>query len=263
MAIQNPNNYHWSEINISEWAEKFLREKLYELGFAITELKSNIYVTQRMNSVNTMYFITGKLTKDDKSISFKDFDNYSDLSDIDGDPESGNLFLHVVEDMKSKAKSEFSEKILVGKSDDQVRTIDPSRGVSKVCEAVNQKYENLSFDFRISCSQKEFLKVLSTPENIEKWSGGQGFFEDGQTKLVINENVSICFEDGFPKKFKMNVWEKESDLYFNFVSYGNSVVVTIQQKNIPTGNIDTVKGFWVKSCIEPICECFGFTYYIH
>ncbi|KAG0437549.1 hypothetical protein DMUE_3629 [Dictyocoela muelleri] len=263
MATQNPNNYHWSEINITEWAEKFIYEKLSKLEFQINELKSNIYVTQRMNKVSIVYFITGKISKNGSVLTFKDFDNYCDLSDLDGDSEIGKLFLDVVEEMQTNAKENFSEKILVGKRDPEVRKLGNLKELSNFDNVSDQKYEKLIFNFRISCSKDEFIDFISNPEYVKKWTSGQFCFENDGKKLILNGEVQICFDgNNLPNKFKMKEWDNNSDLDLKFISYENYIEVTFYQRHIPTGSVDTVKNFWFKYCIEPICKCFDITYYL-
>lgn len=79
----NPNNYHWSEQDVSQESKILLEKIFHEKKYKIEKLNIRMYLVNRMNHFGFMYEMALELEKDDKKISLKDIDNYSDIKEKD------------------------------------------------------------------------------------------------------------------------------------------------------------------------------------
>ncbi|KRH92986.1 hypothetical protein M153_1815000880 [Pseudoloma neurophilia] len=98
----NPNNYHWSEQDISEEFQSSFIKLLNENGFESKELKIKMLLVNRMNKLGLMFELSGIFTRDNQEIKLIDMDNYSDFED----KEIGEIF----EKCKNTILQKYSEK---------------------------------------------------------------------------------------------------------------------------------------------------------
>jgi activator of HSP90 ATPase len=79
MVLHNPNNWHWVNKDVSEWARKYLEENLTKLsaesgdvGVKISEVSSmdgDVDVSQRKGKVITLFDVKLKLEYEGEAIS--------------------------------------------------------------------------------------------------------------------------------------------------------------------------------------------------
>lgn len=79
----NPNNYHWSEQDVSQESKNILQEFLMKKNYKIEKMNIKMFLINRMNRLGFMYEMTLELEKDGKEIILKDLDTYSDIKEKD------------------------------------------------------------------------------------------------------------------------------------------------------------------------------------
>lgn len=147
----NPNNYHWSEQDVSQETRPLLKSYLEARGYKIENLVYKMYLTNRMSKLGFIYEISIKMEKDGRKIIINDFDLFSESSEYDFTEavewvknEISNKSIEKVEDSNNSLKEfvKVSEKLTETKE-----TNEHKKNIETVQKKTEKTHSNLTFTF--------------------------------------------------------------------------------------------------------------------
>lgn len=266
MNDQNLNNYHWTSMNVSEWAGDKIRSKLAALGYKVVDPNIQAHINNRMRKLSLVYFYSLRAEKGNEWMKLCSFDGYCDISDVLGsNKDDVRSFFEFLKELETTAVDVFRGR----------QYTDPSRRLEKRTEHDfvissgqrctqnsknsrihdDEKLVDTKLEFQISCTEAEFINFLTNLSFVAVWSANQFSIAESQLflldKAVLN---NIDKEQGL--QFKMNDWKQWSDMKIESQN-GN---ITIKFKNVPRASKDIVTSFWYNGVIDKMCRAFGFRF---
>ncbi|KAK1348720.1 hypothetical protein CWI37_1405p0010 [Hamiltosporidium tvaerminnensis] len=268
MSSLNPNNYHWTECNITGWSHDFLKRELQNMGYTTSKIEGDVHISQRMNKIGLLYTLNLTASKNGDSIILKDFDIYSDIEDILCHNDTDKQIFHkILVQMRNEAISNFSEQVILDKKcDTEVKKNAVNKlPVSKNEDTVNtnvsvEKISGYSISLLFNVSSDDLFNFFTKKEFINIWTNGEAVYGENQRflyNLIIEKNINIS--DKFIKMdWKLKKWEMLSRVEISFVSQDKNCMVKISHYGVPSNDVDNLKNGWMTYYFDPISRAFGF-----
>lgn len=265
MNDQNLNNYHWTSMNVSEWAEDRIKSKITSLGYKIVDSNIQAHISNRMSKLSLVYFYSLRAEKVNEWMKLCSFDSYCDVSDVLGsNRDDVRYFFEFLKELETTAVDVFRDKQYTDPSSrfekhaDRDFMISPGQHRiqnSKTHIYDDEKLVDTRLVFQISCTEAEFINFLTNPSFIAVWSANQFSITGSQLCLLGKAALNnIGKEQGL--QFKMNDWKQWSDMKIESQN-GN---MTIEFKNIPSASKEITTSFWYNGVIDKMCRAFGFRF---
>lgn len=260
MSSRNLNNYHWTEGDITSYTEEYLKQKLTEHDYKILSFECESYVVQRMGDVNLLYFIDFTLEKDQRTISLKDIDQFTDFSELKESDKS--VIRKIFDSFRSDAISKYSSIVLSNETDnsnDTKQKLPPTKVYPIKDSSEDRGNINLSFSF--NRNKDELIKFLFDRKFIMEWSNGKmerynktGFLINNEVAIFnirILDSTVIC-DFGIPKNNKFNRTVLE------FVDESNYCRMKVNIQSANRELKEMYENLWKGIIINPMCFRFGF-----
>lgn len=250
MEERTGDNYHWTESDISGWASDRISGELERRGYVVKGSEIMVKVCQRMNTLGLVYTISFDAEKEGKLYGLKDF--YSSSEGADG-MEHFSWFLDFFKEMEAEAVLKFGNRVL-----DVDREVERKSCNVKSISAREVRNTDLCYKVCINCSTEEIKEFVSREEFISMWSGGRAVFSG---KDIVLENVTMSNverNNEVRMRWKFKEWDDFSEARISFEALGSSVRVTVNHRDVPIKEVESIRMWWHERMFVPISSCFGF-----
>lgn len=265
MNDQNLNNYHWTSMNVSEWAGDRIRSKLTTLGYNVVDPNIQAHISNRMSKLSLVYFYSLRAEKDNEWMKLCSFDNYCDISDVMGSNKDDiRGFFEFLKELEATSVDVFRNRQYTDTTrrfekhaSHNVMTSPRQHCMQNSKDNIynDEKLVDTKLEFQISCTEAEFINFLTTPSFVAVWSANQFSITGSQLFLLGKAALNnICKEQDL--QFKMNDWKQWSDMKIE-TQNGN---ITIKLKKIPHASKEIATSFWYNGVIDKMCRAFGFRF---
>lgn len=266
MNDQNLNNYHWTSMNVSEWAEDKIRGKLAALGYKVVDPSIQAHISNRMRKLSLVYFYSLRAEKGSEWMKLCSFDGYCDMSDVLGsNKDDVRSFFEFLKELETTAVNVFRDRQYTDPSSRFEKHVEHDFviGSGQHC-AQNSKNSRMHDDeklvdtkleFQMSCTEAEFINFLTNPSFVAVWSANQFSIAESQM-FLLGKAVLNNIDKEKDLQFKMNDWKRWSDMKIESQN-GN---ITIKLNNVPHASKDIATSFWCNGVIDRMCRAFGFRF---
>jgi activator of HSP90 ATPase len=252
MEGRKPNNYHWTDCNISSWTKETIQRELESRGYKVKEIDVDARVYQRMNNLGMAYTVGFDTVKDGAFHSLKNF--YSTSEPAEG-IEDFSWFLDFFKELEARAILQFGGRVLDSTERETGGKVTELREV----DAVDARYEVLRCTMYINCSIEEFKDFVTKREFIEAWTRGEARFENGEViigRAVMRELWTDAEE--IKMKFRMQEWSEFSEVTMSLEKLMTDTRVMITQKKVPLNEAGGMELWWRERMVSAIASSFGF-----
>ncbi|EPR78387.1 hypothetical protein SLOPH_1202 [Spraguea lophii 42_110] len=238
MLSHNPNNYHWSEYNISEWSTQYLITTIEKYIGKCKQFDIKAHITQRMGKVGIIYFIKGIIENEKDKIKLYEYDNYSTADDIITNNEKLKYeFINIIKTFELEAIKKYSHKV-----------IENTESVEDSIDVETTTHKNKT-------QKKIQLKLFTDKSNIINCFTQRHIMFMWKPKNLIMEDVRYNAVDD---KIKLNFKMKEWNVFSNTEMVFKGDCIEVEQDNIEE-NINLIN-VWKENILEPLSKCFGIGY---
>lgn len=251
MERRKPNNYHWTECDISGWCSEKIKKELESRGYVVHGMDVMVKLCQRMNSLGLVYMISFDCGKDGKKHGIRNFCSITEETD---GMEDFEWFLEFFKEMEMEAVLKFGSNVL-----DVEREVERKHCDVKSIDAPEMKTTDVSYATSINCTMDEIREFICKEEFVSMWSGNRAMFDGGEMKLdnVIMQDLKE--KDGtITMRWKFREWSESSNVRITFEPLVESIKVVVNQRNVPIKEAQSVKMWWNERMFVPISACFGF-----
>lgn len=267
MNDQNLNNYHWTNMNVSEWAKEQINTKIAALGYTITDSAVEALLNNRMNKLGLVYFLSVRAQNGEKWLRLSDFDNYCEASDVLGsDRDDAKQFFEFLKGLEEVAICTFSGKQHTDPGHKFEKRVDhdfkisaSAHGRSGCAASTAQKVPvpyHLNIEFATNCSAEEFINFLTNPSFVAAWTGNQ-FSVSGKDLRLFDRATFRNFASPNGLEFTMSGWGAWTAVAIKGTPKKS---IRIQMQNVSYEHRNTAAAFWRSGIVTKICATFGFTF---
>lgn len=262
MQSNNPNNYHWTETDISQFCESQLTAILNGKGYTISNLDVSMQITNRMNRMGFLWDISMTIEKNGLVKKIKEYDIYTENVDDEINEimkiikEEARQKYGMQKELKKSNGYEFNRNVMIQLENNNNDNISDTRvniTNSKKEEIQDTKKINLKFLIKAK-TEDDFLNFFFKYDYFSQYAPFSSKKTVKLTEKILFENLNRK-----EKKFKMKMDDCVTDnsivTFLVKQTENNDLNLEIIQDGILRE--ESVKGFWREFIIPKIRMFFN------